>query len=517
LRKAPSKLVEEHSSRKIVARRSSLLAGVGEGNDIHEELTAAAGPYVKPEDSEDAASQRCQGSFSWLVGDVARPTRRDFLMLNAGLLGAIAAGAEASSPPPDLPFFGQYYGAGTWGAWSAANFRLRIASPEGTHFFFYADRTGTIDRIHMHWRTYLEGYAGGDGGTYSIEIRQADPVTKEPITTGSAICSVSGISPGSTVGNTWKNLTHTFTTTGQLIAKQPYALVFRNTHSSPTTNFVSLNIGLHTWEVDGEKPSGTDPADVGSSVVAVSGWSPVIIDGAIEWYPWPALGDAVTPIDTRFIGGLYAMLRYSDGQWVGWGAFGGGQGNHLTISSAEHVRERFRVTRQSRTVSGVFVRVTRKNAATGNLLVTLESGPASDTSGNGTQIEQVTVGASDLFNVGSFESLHGDQAPPVDYVPYVWVPFLSNHTLSEGTIYNLRLSKSGGSGEFDIWCSGRSDSFMDVMGSSGRSLTWDQWEAQREIEWSAWEDSRGVMVSTNSGSTWSFPVAQLSPILFKCA
>jgi hypothetical protein len=426
----------------------------------------------------------------------------------------------AAPPTPlDLPFFGEYYGAGTFGAWSAANFRLRRgpanAANANTHFFFFADRTGTIDRIHMHWRTYLVSYAGGTGGTYTIEIRSANPVTKQPIMTGSAICSVTGISPGSTETNTWKNLTHTFTTAGQVTAKQPYALVFRNTHASPSSNFVSMNIGLHTWEMEGDEPSGINPASVGASVAAVSGWSPVVIDGK-RWYPWPALGDDVTPTDTRFIGGMYAMLRYSNGQWVGWGSYGGAQGGHKTISSTSQVRERFRVTRANRIVRGVFVRVTRKSGATGNLLVTLESGPASDTSGNGTQIEQVSVPASNLFDVGSFESLHGTASPPVDYVPYVWVPFTSNRTLSQGTIYNLRLSKSGGSGDFDIWLSGRSDVFMDVMSNSGPSFTWANWETQRQIEWSAFEDSRGAMVSTNSGSTWIFSTQRNAPIIFKC-
>jgi hypothetical protein len=235
-------------------------------------------------------------------------------MLNMALRGAIAAGGiDEAEQPPDLPFFGQYYGCGVFGAWSAANTQIRQSSAQGQSFFFYAERTGVITEIHQHWRTYLTGYAAGDGGTYTIEIRNADPVTKLPITTGSPICSVAGISPGSTVENTWKNLTHTFTTQGQVIAKLPYCLVYRNTHANPNSNYVSTNISLHTAfdEDDGgdyQEPSGIDPASVGGSIVAVSGWSPVVIDGTIRWYPWPAKATN-GGLRYRRIGPLYAALN----------------------------------------------------------------------------------------------------------------------------------------------------------------------------------------------------------------
>jgi hypothetical protein len=291
-------------------------------------------------------------------------------MLNTALRGAVAAaGAEG---PPDLPFFGQYYGGGVCGPWSAANTQIRQSSAQGQSFFFFAERTGVITQIHQHWRTYLTGYAGGDGGTYTIEIRHADAQTKLPITTGSPICSISGISPGSTAENTWKNLTHTFTTQGEVIAKQPYCLIYRNTHANPNGNYVSTNISLLTAfdddaGADYREPAGSDPANVAAGIAAVSGWSPVVIDGTTRWYPWPAIATNGA-FRYRRIGPLYAALKYADGQWVGWGAFGGGQTYHVDLSTLQ-LRERFRVTRATRVVSGVFVRVTRKNASSGDFMV----------------------------------------------------------------------------------------------------------------------------------------------------
>jgi hypothetical protein len=447
------------------------------------------------------------GEYKITKGGIHSPTR--------GLTIEVT-GTGAS---PDLPFFGQYYGGAPFGASSAANLKMRTSALPGDSFFFFADRTGVVDRILMHWRTYLSGYAAGDGGTYTIQIRAADPNTRLPITTGSPICQVTGISPGSTSSNSWSNLVHNFTTAGQLTAKQPYCLVFLNTHATPGSNHVSCNVGLATSfndptdPVDYQEPAGISPAGVGGSIAAVSGWSPLMIDGTLRWHRWPALAENGV-LHYRRLGGLYAMLRYSDGQWVGpGGAYGGGASYKISISGNSHLRERFRVTRATRVVRGVFLRVVRINASGGSLTFSLESGPASDTSGNGTVIEQVTIPAASIFDVGSGENVNNESgSAPIDFVPWTWVPFTQNRTLTLGQLYNARLFAP--SGNFNMWCNGRADSFM--QGPFGPSLTWDQWAAQRALEWTAWEDSRGLMVSTNAGSSWSFGTPRLAMILFKC-
>ena len=80
-----------------------------------------------------------------------------------------------------------------------------------------------INTILMHWRNYLSGYAAGNGGTYTIQIRNADPNTRLPIVTGSPICQVTGINPGSSSANGWNNATHTFTTAGRSPPSSPIA------------------------------------------------------------------------------------------------------------------------------------------------------------------------------------------------------------------------------------------------------------------------------------------------------
>ena len=72
------------------------------------------------------------------------------------------------------------------------------------------------------------------------------------------------------------------------------------------------------------EPAGINPASVGSSITPVSGWSPMVIDGTIKWHQWPALAEAGNLHYGR-LGGLYGMLRYGNGQWVGigGGAYGG--------------------------------------------------------------------------------------------------------------------------------------------------------------------------------------------------
>ena len=58
---------------------------------------------------------------------------------------------------------------------------------------------------------------------------------------------------------------------------------------------------------------------------------------------------------------------------------------------------------------GVFLRIVRLNASGGSVTFSLESGPASDTAGNGTTIEQVTIPASSIFDVGASERVNANR------------------------------------------------------------------------------------------------------------
>jgi hypothetical protein len=298
-------------------------------------------------------------------------------------------------------------------------------------------------------------------------------------------------------------------------------VIWRNTHADPGGNYFSSNANCHyafdddTGRTGYREPAGVGPTNPGSSPTAVAGWTPVRIDGTIDWYRWPVL--AVNGgLRYRRLGPQYLSLRYADGQWTGFGAFGSNPDYRAQIGNgtARMARERFRVTRANRVVSGVFIRVPRYNATTGNLVVTLESGPASDIAGNGTPIEQVTIPHTAIYDVGSAEN--GDAtngSVGVDFVPFLWVPFRQRRTLSVGAIYNLRLSVTGNL-DCRMWCTARADD--QGLGPKAFELTWDQWQHQRQVPWNCWEDSRGLLVSSNGGARWSYNRGRLSPILFKC-
>jgi hypothetical protein len=449
----------------------------------------------------------------------------------AALVGAIAAAGNAQAlEPQDLPFFGQYYGNALMGH-NASNLQAKLSTEQALAYAFYAERTGVIERIRWHAR-YGAGYGLGNGGVYTIELRAADPNTFAPLTGVAPICSVSNIIPNPSfpsaiVGSGKFDMDNVFSTQGEITAGQPYCVIWRNTHANPPGNFVSCNSSLYhafddpTDPPDYAEPAGASPTNPGSSPGPVSGWIPVILQGKF-WYPFPVATENGVR-NYRRLGSTYMELQYDDGIWLGGGTWGGDNSYRAQIGNptSNMVRERFRVTRADRTVSGVYIRIPRYNGTTGNLVVTLEQGGA-DTSGNGTTLEEVVVPHTAIYDVGSMEDINWTNGDPAEFdlPPFLWVPFAENHTLSRGTIYNLRLSTTGAL-DCRMRCTSRSD---QQWGPAGSSLTWDEWDggspypgpaAQRDLPWTAWEDSRGFMVSTNSGSSWSFFVGRMSPILFR--
>jgi hypothetical protein len=429
----------------------------------------------------------------------------------------IAAGRTGNAQLPELPLFGQYYGAGVWGH-ASANTSMQGASEVGTSMFFYAERTGTVDKIRFERRTGPD-YSSGDGGLYEIEIRSADPNTRRPLLGVTPVCKINSYAPGNP-GDFGSPIELPFDTTGPLVAKQPYCLLFRNIHANPNANYFSSNI-VYTYaheELNGD-PDPTPPPVLNDGNPR-NAWSPVLIDGTITWYPWPCVrrNDALT---YRRVGPNVMEFRYTDGQWTGENCVGsGGSSNpayRAPISGSNQVRARFRVTRATRFVNGVYLCLPRLQGTTGNLLVTLESGPASDTSGNGTQIEQVSVPHTGIFNIGGTIEKYNevDSGHPGERVPWFFVPFTQIRPLNLGQFYTLRLSVTGGLSCY-LWCTSRADRVSSYSGPSGTDVDQDTWEAQRQVPWALWEDCRAFQISSNGGSTWSTFVASIGPMLFRC-
>jgi hypothetical protein len=235
-------------------------------------------------------------------------------------------------------------------------------------------------------------------------------------------------------------------------------------------------------------PAGTNPANVGSTPVSVQGWVPMLMPNGARMYPLP----------TKSINGLFsynrmgpehACLRYSNGQWTGFGHAGGSGESALRVtmnSTSTQWRQRFRVSRASRVVDGVFMRVARLNGTTGPLTVRLEQGPVTDAhnAANGTVLVTVNVPHTALYNAGSqICSVELACGANMNFTPYLWVPFPTPRTLALGTIYNLRLSVDA-SLDVQMVCSDGPDG--KGLGTPGTSVaTWDTWESTRQIPWAA--------------------------------
>ena len=476
-----------------------------------------------------------------------------------------AAGA-AGGPAPDLPFLGQYYGCAEMGR-TAGNNRLRWGEPIGDNVgFFFAEKTGTIVAVHYHVRSENpNGYSLGDGGRYDIEIRRANPTTKRALT-GAAdlICRITDYLPGNPVGSRSTFPIIPFDTTGQVVAAEPYVLIARNTHASPGGNFVSANVNVtNAFEVgtDGNPPpdytepasgpgpgaaayqnvdtGGIDPAQIGSTVAKIAGWTPVVIQGK-RWHPYPISTESSVATGSVFrwnrIGPAMVELVYSDGTVTNFGSWGGEADYRQEIAGTNETRIRFRVSRATRVVSGVFIKGTRWPDGAGNILVRLESGPDSEDHApalNGTEMIEVPVNVNNWLLLTSGNEQHSRQhsqtgaLQAIDIPHWVWVPFGSNQTLTRRNQYTLRL-RATASASLRVQMSGRGDGTPNI-GPDGRKVaTWAEWESNREVSWNAWEDSRdGCEYSTDSGANWTMgnwntipPIqghaGRTPPFLFKC-
>jgi hypothetical protein len=416
----------------------------------------------------------------------------------------------------DLPFFGQYYGCDLYG-FSSANSSMQSAEVYGTSGFFYAERTGTVDKIRFE-RRVGPNYSEGDGGTYQITVWPADPVTKAPITSGAFVARLNSYSPNADQNvNNGIPVQRDFDTTGDLVAGQPYAVVFRNIHASPNDEYFSMNAVAtfaHQDETDGD-PDPTPPL-ITNDGNPRNAWSPVLINGSTTWRPFPVVRRN-NSLQWHRIGPWNIELRYTDGIWSGsniWGS--NGTVYQRTIAGANWFRQRFRVTRSTRVVDGVYLPLARVSGS-GNVIVTLESGPASDTASNGFALDQQTVAGTNFTLIGSvWDWNERRMAVPGDKVSWVFVPFDDDITLTLGTIYCLRLNCSS-SLSVKIQCSSRADRQTPTLsGVDGRDVSWAVWETDREVPREVWEDSRGPQVSSDSGTNWSFFAAGNAPILFRC-
>ena len=186
------------------------------------------------------------------------------------------------------------------------------------------------------------------------------------------------------------------------------------------------------------------------------------------------------------------------------------------------------MTLANRTVDGVWIRIVRFGGATGDLVVRLSDHGTSDSdflTSNGTLLKEVTVAASSLYQTTRVWPIPNPQpenfnevtdSAPFDQVHWHFVSFGQQITLQVGRAYSLRFRKPSGAGNYG-WrtpqgCEHGNPSWSPVSG------TWAAHEANHEVSWED-GDSRGIQVSTNGGSTWSWHGGNLrcrGPVLYRC-
>jgi hypothetical protein len=442
-------------------------------------------------------------------------SRRSFLRSSAtaAAFGGFTAGlglpglGTAQQAQWSLPYAGRFYGNALVGH-QVADIRLsNDSNGVGVSFSFWADHDAEIS----HWRYQRRtgtGYSSGNP-TYTVQIRRADPATNRPITTGSPVCQRVGYVPGNPSGNNQAFLTVEFTTKGSVTAGQYYCIYWINRGGG----YVSTNTDA-VYVADNDGDVITPP---------INGWSPARTPAGSLWFNY-----AITKGSSGLLSGRYGPILHEIGynvpsapggiRWSGWGIWGGRSDNanySWTITSSSHIRERFRVTRASRVVDGVWVYCWRLNNTGGSLVARLESGPASLTSGNGSTIESVTRAADNFYNAGaSFNWNEITGGAPADKPHWVFFPFAQPRTLTLGNIYSIRLSGTGTGASFRTVRKPRAE--LQGLSPTNHSNNFDTYVSTRRVSWLVWEDSMGLQTSTNGGSTWTTPQFRTTAILFRC-
>ena len=409
----------------------------------------------------------------------------------------------------DLPYFGEFYGFAPFGH-GFADTRLIVSTDMGVSNFFYASRNGFVDACRFHRRTGT-GYSDGDGGRYTIRIVEADEATKLPLASGRIMSETTGYLPGNTDQPRFPNVA--LTPFHALEAKKPYCFVWINTHPDPLNNHFAQNSDV-VYQWNNPVPAQTLSAQP-SDFPGEDFWTPATFtDNGVEktLFPYPITYFNGRPRWHR-CGPPLIDFRYTDGQWGGWASWGSPYitpGYLITFTQTKHIRERFRVSRATRTVSSVWLNIWRLNGGTGNLILTLESGPNALETGTGTIIEQVNVPASQIYDAGASFERDTNRSDP-DLVPWLEVPFSQNHVLQLGQVYSIRLRTAGGTMETTASTRG------EFQGLSPRHFDFDTHESNRTLSWHTFDDSMGMQQSTNSGTNWVWAGNRRQmPCLFKC-
>lgn len=301
--------------------------------------------------------------------------------------GAVAAAVYGSAMNGDDK--GNLEIGTTWGGIIAH--RFRASSSSAPSYLIWPCRTGT------------GGYSNGTGGSFRIGI-QADDGTANHYPTGTFLTSTDVV-PGNP-GSTERYLRTDFTGAPSLTANQLYHVVFQNIDAAPNSNWVSVNCMYKTGSAYSPRQPAFEDTDFG-----------------VSWR-----GPAWTPNTSHH---PHFDLTLADGTHEG-NAYGTGpfDVDQRITGTTQMVRERFTVSGGDKTVTEVYVRVSRLSGS-GDLTIRLEND-------SGVLIEEQAVAGSGI-PIGAYRTMNSTGGEWVGYT------FATPRTLTSGTTYRLRVSCAAGS------------------------------------------------------------------------
>ena len=278
----------------------------------------------------------------------------------------------------NIPLDGGGYGTG-----SKIDYRIR------------AKYTGSVNKIRFYEVYNVANYFAGNGGTIQVELRSDDGTPNH--TPSNTVLATGLIANPLNVGTSFPQIT--FDHSAALTEGQLYHIVWSNTGSNSSQNWVSINC---LWQSSKTTPVQSIVNDVDLAVLGYNGTT---------WVMNPAY--VCTPIyDLSYTDGKSQGMGYME-VWVG-------TEGQMPISGANKVRETFTVSGSSRSVISVSINL-KKESGTGDLTIRLEKT-------DGTVVEEGTIAASSIST-----SFH-----------WVSYSFATTQTLQLSQSYNLVLSAPSG-------------------------------------------------------------------------
>lgn len=262
---------------------------------------------------------------------------------------------------------------------------------------FVANHTGTVSKVHFYLivNASKPGYNAGNGGMLRVQL-ETDDGTSNHGPSGTVLGSYTIASPSQPFP------VISLSPTPTLKAGELYHLVFSNTASSPSSNYVSVD-DLYMYH----------PLNPMQPLVSNLDCATLLRTGTESWFVY----DYNTPI---------FEIDFSDGATMGEGYMEVWPEVPQVIGGSHAVREAFTVSGGTRTVVSFAVRVARTSGSAG-LTARLETS-------NGTLVEEGAVPASSI-------PLSSTTSPN-----YVWATykFSTIRTLYSGDAYHVDLEASPG-------------------------------------------------------------------------